>query len=361
LRICFLGWGHHVHFERWAGHFFRDFEVHVISVSDLGHYPPGVRQHRLGLSGRGPFWKKLRLRWLLRRICPDIVHVHYASFATLLHGVWSGPTVVTAWGSDIYRLGELPRQQTEEILTALGRADCVTCDSSDLREAIIGRCTGLRDRIHEVQWGVDTDHFVRRGDDSALRREFGVGQGPVVLSPRNFTPLYNLDTIVEAFARVVRAVPEATLILKNYGGDEGYKARVMGLVEQLRLDDHVRLIETIDYARMPELYSLATVAVSIPSSDATPMSLLEAMACGVAPVCSDLPSLREWIEDGTNGCLVPCKDAVAVAEGIEKLLTNPDEARRMALFNRSLVEQRASQAVHMDRMRQLYKGLRRAP
>lgn len=358
LRICYLGWGDHVHLERWAGYFANGAaDVHVISFSGTGSYPSGVVQHRLGLKDRGDRWKRLKLRWLLSRIRPDIVHVHYAGFARYLDGVWDGPTVVTLWGSDIYRLSELPPSQATRVLSAIASADCVTCDSADLKRSVEQLCPGLEGRVHEIQWGVDTGHFIRRAADGEFSRELGINRRPVVLSPRNFTPLYNLEQIVEAFAAVCEALPNAILVLKNYRGDEQYKARVLGRARALGLDDHIRVVESIEYDRMPELYSLATVSVSVPSSDATPMSLLEAMACGVVPVCSDLPSIREWIDDGRNGYLVQAGDAVTLAERIARLLTDRVTTDAMAARNRRIVEERASQRVHMAAMMKLYEGL----
>ena len=105
MKICFVGWGDHVHLERWAGYFANQgLEVSVISMSGPGDYPKGVSQYLLGLAQRGPRWKVLKLRYLLWKIKPDVVHVHWAHFANLLAKAWSGPLVVTAWGSDILRL-----------------------------------------------------------------------------------------------------------------------------------------------------------------------------------------------------------------------------------------------------------------
>src|ERR1700752_2216313 len=94
LKLAFLGWGDHVHVERWATGLFRlGHEVTVISVSGLGNYPPVIRQYRVGLETGRPLLRLLRLAWLLRRIRPDVLHVHWAHFADLALGVWSGPLV----------------------------------------------------------------------------------------------------------------------------------------------------------------------------------------------------------------------------------------------------------------------------
>ncbi len=316
----------------------------------------GVRQYVLGLQGRGPRWKAAKLAWLLHRIRPDIVHVHWAHFASLLSGVWRGPRVVTAWGSDIYRRDtETPHAQAA-LGEALRAAAVVTCDSADLAREIVA-CSGISPaRVEVVQWGVDTDNFHRQ-EAPAFATELGIAGRPVVFSARNFLPLYNQEMVVEAFARIRDEFPAAVLLLKDYNGDGDYRQRVMARVAELRIADAVRLVETVPHERMAELYSMAAVTVSVPSSDATPMALFEAMACGSVPIFSDLPSLREWIVDGLNGYLVPIGDVSLLAERLRSVLRDSTGAAAMIARNRTLVESSASQAANMRRMEGICRRL----
>ena len=321
-------------------------------MSGEGRYPAGVRQHCLGLARRGPFWKSLKLGWLLHRIRPDVLHVHWAHFATLVSRVWRGPLIVTAWGSDIYRRGlESPRVQGA-LREALRSAYVVTCDSADLAREIVDLADVETARVEVVQWGIDTNSF-RRQEAPAFARELGMEGRPVVFSARNFLPLYNQETVVEAFAQVRAEFPEAMLLMKDYNGDVEYKRRVMDQIAALRLEDAVRVVETVPHERMAELYSMANVTVSVPSSDATPMALFEAMACGSVPIFSDLPSLREWVVDGENGYLVPAHDVACLTERILSVLRDRHSAAAVAARNRQFVELKASQAANMHHMERI--------
>jgi len=133
IKICFVGWAEFIHVERWAGYFASlDYEVSVVSFSRPGHYPKGVRQYSVGFKRRRLELQALSLRYLLWKIKPDLVHVHWAGFAYLVARAWKGPIVVTPWGSDILRLHEQPRDAAEQVKRGLQAAHAITCNSEHL-------------------------------------------------------------------------------------------------------------------------------------------------------------------------------------------------------------------------------------
>lgn len=355
LKLCFVGWADHVHLERWAGHFAKlGHEVTVISTSGPGRYPPGVRQYSLG-AGRGPRSTRLRLRWLLWRIRPQLVHVHWAHFAADVRAVWRGPFVVTAWGSDIYRRENFSAEVWDASCRAMAAADLLTCDSEDLADALRQALPAPPRALEVVQWGVDTALFTP--DGASQRDALGLQGREVIFSARNFTPIYNQETVVAAFARVHAQRPQAFLLMKRYGGDADYLARIEAQIDTAGLRQHVRILDAVPYEEMPALYRSADVMISIPLSDAAPMSLLEAMASEVAPLVCDLPSLREWVEPGVTGLLAEARDTDAVTAALLQLLADADQRRAIGRRGRALVEARASQAVHMGRMVGRYAAL----
>jgi glycosyltransferase involved in cell wall biosynthesis len=360
LKLCFIGWGNHVHMERWAGYFAsKGHNISVLSFNGIGHYPPTVRQHVLHFAGRRPALSNAEIRFLLWRFRPDLVHVHWAHFAVAAARAWSGPLAVTAWGSDIYRREQFADEQWLALSRALSRANLLTCGSEDLARVMTQRCGLAEGSVQVVQWGVDVERFT--SGKSKLAAELGIADRPVVLSVRNFTPIYNQETIVEAFAIARKSVPTAFLLMKNYEGDPAYLRSIRERIRALGLEQDCRIIDSVPYEMMADVYRAASVTVSIPLSDATSISLLEAMACGSLPLMSDLPSIREWIVDGENGYLVSPTDAEAVAHRMIQGLTDEAFRTRSALKNRQMVIERASQAVHMQRCEELYRdAIRRA-
>lgn len=355
-RICYIGWADHVHVERWAGYFAaRGHEVSVISYSSLGRYPAGVRQVLLRMNGRGDRAVRWRLRYLLWRLRPEIVHVHWAHFAAAVRAAWPGPLAVTAWGSDVYRRDQFDDAQWQRLGDALRAAELVTCDSNDLERTMAAQFAVEPARLRVIQWGVDTTLFTPEGAD--LRDALGLRGRCVVFSARNFTPLYNQETVVRAFAALREHRPDAFLLMKSYGGDAAYMAKINDQIRGLGIGEHVRILDTMPYEEMPALYRSADVTVSVPLSDAAPMSLLEAMASGSPSVVCDLPSLREWVSHGETGYLAPAQDAGAVAAALQRALEPGPQREQLRHAARRLVEVRASQHVHMAAAAACYDAL----
>jgi glycosyltransferase involved in cell wall biosynthesis len=109
---------------------------------------------------------------------------------------------------------------------------------------------------------------------------------------------------------------------------------------------------------MPDFYRLADVVVSVPESDAGPITLVEALAVGRSTVCSDLPPVREWLDDLDPSAVVPVGDAGATAAAVERMLARgPAEQADFARRGRRAVEERADQNRCMAQMEAFYRQL----
>ena len=91
------------------------------------------------------------------------------------------------------------------------------------------------------------------------------------------------------------------LVIAGSGEDTD---KLKQLIEDLALSAKVDFVGWVDKAQNESWYSKARIWVSIPESDATSISLLEAMYCGCIPIVSDLPANKEWIVDGVNGIII---------------------------------------------------------
>ena len=373
MRLCFTGNPGSIHTQRWVGHFAQaGHEVHLIN---LGPQParkfdwPGPQHHNLpappvapipGLRGVLMLTARRRaLIALLRQIQPDVLHAQSVAdpgwFAAL-----SGfhPLVLTAWGSDVLLgLHRGPRLHRWLTRNALQRADLLTADARSVLDAARPH---LRPgaRVELIRFGVDTRAFCP-GVDTTWRARLALGSGPVLLSIRQCHPLYNIDVIIRAFARVRGEIPDARLLVKLVSQDanDPYLAEMRALADQLALSDAVVYVPQVAYAEIPDLYRAADVVLSVPSSDGLPVSVLEAMACGTPVIASDLPALRELADDGADLSLVPTRDVEALSHAILALLTDPARRARIIEENLATVRRTADFDVEMARMEQLYHSL----
>jgi len=344
-RLCLLGHAPSIHLQRWAlAMRERGFEVSVLSAQ--AHDIPGVPVSVLPPAGRRSGWfaRVPAVRRAVAALAPDIVHAHYVTSYGMLGALCGrGPLVLTAWGSDIL---VSPRESAAlRWLTGwtLRRAALVTADSLDVLEAI--RVYRPRARLEEVFWGADTARF--RPLAEAERHA-----GFHVASVRAWEPNYRIELVVRAFAELLRGGP-ATLHLFGNGSGE---AALHTLVRQLGIADAVVWHGQVSPEALARGLAACSVSVSVPRSDATSVSLLESMACGLPVVVSDLPANRQWVSDD-GGLRVAGDEPVALAQALSALRHDPARAARMGRHNRALIEARGSSAAQMDRMATLYREL----
>lgn len=354
MRIAYLSIGGHIHTERWLEYFVeRGHDVHLLTVQPAPI--EGVRVHdiRTGIPVKPLHYAAalLRVRRILRRLRPDLLHTHFLTG----YGYWGAfsgfhPFIMTVWGDDVYLTPHESFLKGKLARRVLARADLVTGDSRDILEHAIDMGAD-RSRCHMILWGVDLESF-RPDATSGVRARLGIPEdAPVTISVRSFTqPYYNIDTIISAVPEVLRALPDSHFIFAgNEGEDDAFRRMAGGL----GLGERAHFVGRIPHDELPAYLVAADVFVSVPSVDATAVSLLEAMACGTSVVVSDLPSAREWIADGESGLVVAPRDVGALAKAIVSLLRSPELRNRLGSEAVQTVRERADHQKHMARMEEL--------
>jgi len=307
---------------------------------------PGLRRlvTAARLSGAG-FYRELN------SINPDVVHAHYISdygFLAALSG--RHPMVMTAWGSDLLVDPGLSLITRRLVKWSLARADLVTYNSQQLGQT--AQAMGApKERLLQVVLGVGPEML------EALQTRMVPPQerAPIILSQRSLErDLYNVDVAIKAMPAVIQRVPAARLIV---GGAGALRAQLELLARGLGV---AQAVEFAGFATWPEglaeRLGKAAVYVSVPSSEGTSVTLLEAMAAGAYPVVSDLPANREWVSPGT-GSVVPVRQVAPLAEAIVSALDDPDRRSSSAQRNRRLIDERGLWDVNMALVEKAYRDL----
>lgn len=348
-RIAYLADAGSIHTRRWVSHFARlGYETHVLTFS-----PGEIEGAAVSVFDAGPIrqeggnWRYV-LHWpaVHRRLVglrPALVHAHYLTSYGLLAALSEiHPLVLSAWGSDVLVTPRGSWVYRLLLRFTLSRADLVTSDAQVLNEALVQY--GLAPhRLLTLSLGVDSEVFHMRG------REWPEC-GRRLISTRHLLPNTNLEVVLSALAQARRALPEYSL---DVAGDGPERLHLEVLAGDLAVVWHGR----VAHARLPELLRRADLYVALTLSDSTSVSLLEAMACGVFPIVSDLPANREWIEPGVNGLLVAPHDVDTLARAIVQVARDLDLRRRAAQYNAELIARRGDWRQNMAQVEHAYQML----
>lgn len=350
MRLCLFGDIQSVHVQRFAAHFAKRHEVHLVThtsgssdtatAHEVGPYLPPTSMNYQAVRQLLATVKKAKL--VIRSIEPDIVHAHYLQDSGLFAArTGFHPLLVSAWGSDV--LIHPFRSRPYRIITkyVLKKADRIHSVSKQLTEKMVGLGADER-KIMTVPMGVDLDKFKPRRNP--VERE------NVVISTRSLEPIYNVGVLVRSAPLFLERVKDAKVVI---AGDGELREDLETVARALLVSNRVEFIRKIEHAEMPNLLNSGRVYVSLSSSDGASSSLLEAMACGLFPVVSDIPANRNWIEDGKNGFLVPLENPEILAKRIIQALE--DDALVSSAMQKN-IETVRKKAVWQDNMKLIEKA-----
>lgn len=141
---------------------------------------------------------------------------------------------------------------------------------------------------------------------------------------------------VEVLLEAIAQLPQAHGLIVGGHSSEPDLARTKSVAERLGIGERVTFTGLVEPTRVAQLLTQADVLVlpnpasAISTRYTSPLKLFEYMAAGRPIVSSDLPSIREVLRDGVNALLVPAGDPIALAAAIDRLLTDPQLAARLA-------------------------------
>lgn len=358
LHVCLLGDANSVHLRRWAGEMLaRDFRISVVTARPESQ--EGVEQRILSPVRHSFDWlaRVVEARAQLALLAPDIVHAHYiTSYGYLTARCGRRPLVMTAWGSDLLvtpRRNPLARWLTG---WTLRRADLITADSHDL--LLAAQSYRPQASTHLIHWGVDLQRFQPTHWEHKPPHSFHIA------SLRAWEPNYQIDLIVEALAVLRRQCPQAQAHLHLMGGGSEEEA-LRGRVSALGLTACVQFHGRLDDAQMQAVLRHCHVSVSVPRSDATSVSVLESMACGLPVIASDLPANRHWLlipdDPQSESCLIatgrPAGVVQSMANALQQLCEQPLRALRWGAHHRERMVREGARSLQMDTMADLYRSL----
>ena len=301
------------------------------------------------------FWPRLPwmvrdLRRLVREFQPDLIHagpIQQGAFVAALAGFH--PLASMSWGSDLLRDARAGRDRWLASFV-LRRSNVLVCDCETVRARAID--LGMDpERICVFPWGVELDVFSPTAK-SEIRRSLGWEGCLVLMSARPWEPVYGTHLVAEAFATAAASEADLRLLMLGEGSQRRRIRRRLESGEAIR---RTHFPGPVEHAGLPAYFRAADLYLSASRSDGSSVTLLEAMASGLPALVSDIPSNREWVEDGANGWTFRDGDPASLAGAILRAAQDRGRLGAMGRAARAVTEARADWSKNFPRLDQAYR------
>ena len=257
----------------------------------------------------------------------DLLHVHYAiphSVSAFLARSMAAPRrlpfITTLHGTDITLVGN-DRSFLPITRFSIEQSDGVTAISHYLKQRTL-EDFDIKHPIEVIPNFVNCDLYLRK-DDPGMRAEWAPGGEPILMHLSNFRPVKRLTDVIEIFALVREKMP-AKLVLIGDGPDRGAAEYI---VRKKKLVRDVHFLGKQD--RVYRLLSQADLFLLPSDMESFGLAALEAMACEVPVVASNVGGVPEVIEHGVDGSLHEPRDVKAAARHALEILSRQDRGRSM--------------------------------
>ncbi len=249
-----------------------------------------------------------------------------------------------------------PQSRVAAEEAVIGCCDAICASNPVEADQLVDLYGAPADRIELVPPGVD-HAFFSPGDRRGARAALGLDDRPTLLFVGRIQPLKGLTVAVRALALLADRRAHL-VVVGGASGAEGSAelARVHDLVDELGLTGRVSFVEPMQHHRLSTYYRAADVVLVPSRSESFGLVALEAAACGVPVVASDVGGLRTLVVDGATGHLVDSRDPAEFAARVDALLADPVLAGCMGRAASHAAE-RFAWSTTAGRLRRLYADL----
>ncbi|MBD8025203.1 N-acetyl-alpha-D-glucosaminyl L-malate synthase BshA [Ureibacillus sp. Re31] len=343
----------------------RGHEIHFITSSvpfRLKKIYPNVFFHEVEVSNYSVFQYSpydialaSKMADVIKEEKLDVLHVHYAiphAVCAVLAREMSGENigiVTTLHGTDISVLGQ-DSTLAQAIRYGINKSDIVTAVSNSLKEQTY-ELIGTTKEIETVYNFVDESVF-RPIDSSHLKEQFGIRPDErIMIHVSNFRKIKNLPDIINVFFKVREQMPAKLLLV----GDGPEKQRVMDLVKLSPYKQDVLFLGKQE--NVAELFGISDLKLLMSEKESFGLVLLEAMACGVPGIGTNIGGIPEVIDHGENGYLVELGDVEQAAHYAIDLLQDEEKLMMFREAAINTVQTKFLAKPIIDHYEQLYERL----
>ncbi len=363
MRVLLLADINSIHTQKWAISLkIKGIDIAVFSLNKLTTsnqelqnieiFHPGNFDQDLSSVGLKYKIKYLKafpsLRKCIRKFAPDIVHAHYASSYGFL-GSLTGfhPYILSVWGSDIYDFPGSSLFSRMLIRYNLKKADRIL-STSHVMAAETQKYTDKK--IYITPFGVDLNRFKRYPVKSLFPPN-----SIIIGTIKALEKKYGIDYLIAVFQKLHLKYPELPLKLLIVGSgtlETSLKEQThsLGLENEVIFTGKIQHEEVPDFLNMLDIYT----ALSISDSESFGVAVIEASACELPVVVTDIGGLKEVVDNQVTGLLVPPKNIEKSVESFEKLLFDVQLRKQMGKNGRERVKRYYDWNNNVDEMINIY-------
>ena len=295
----------------------------------------GVRPVRIPSLGReisvwNDLWTTMVLwRWM-RKARPHVVHTHTskAGFSGRLAARLAGvPVIVHTFHGHVFDgyFGPVLTRMFILLERLLGRlSDAIITISGRLKDELVRRKIAPADKICVIELGLDLDAFLAvKGRSGVLRAQIGIdSETPLVGIVGRLVPIKDHRTFLQAAARVREKHPRVRFAII---GDGELRSALQAFAAEAGIEAQVYFAGW--QKDLAPIYADLDLVVISSRNEGTPVSIIEGFASGRPAVATRVGGIPDLVQEGKNGLLVPPGDPVALAQGIIRIIEDPEMAR----------------------------------
>ena len=303
---------------------------------------------------RFPYYQN-RLSKIIKTFKPDVLHSGWVQLDGLVAELTGfKPILQMPWGSDILINPFKSEDYLDQTQFVIDGASHITCDCEQVKKIILDIADFDKDKITVIPWGIDLMLFNPKRIKPDIIDRLDWQDKRVIITTRTLSALYGIHFFIMALPAIIEQEPNTRVLIIGSGPQ---KKELKELVSGLELNEHVHFVGTIPNDQLAYYLNSAEIYVSTSKSDGSSLSLLEAMACGLPLVVSDIPAICEWVQNGFNGYIVPLNKVKPISEKILMLFKDKDMASKMGKINLEIAKERADWNKNFLKLEKIYEDL----
>jgi glycosyltransferase involved in cell wall biosynthesis len=294
------------------------------------------------------------IKKVINEFKPDIIHSGYL-WQTGILAALSGfhPHLSMPWGSDILTDPENNYIKRYFVKKVLNSCDHIQCDAEYVKNKIVKDFKISANKITVFPWGIELEKFYK-SDKSEARKKLNISENKfVIIYNRSLENIYGYRYLLEAFLDFSRDKNDVIMLMLSDGSG---KNEVIKYINENELEEKILLIGRVPNNELPVFLNSSDIYVSSSLSDGTSLSLLEAMACGLGIIVTNVPAITEWVNNN-NAIVVNKKNIKELSDAMNEYYNNRKKITEHSFINIEIAKQKADWNKNYEKLKLIYSNL----